>query len=280
LLLAGRKVITDDDLFTRDEMSRDPLYTELLAPIGLRWWAAVGAGSGLWRISIQRTSDEGPFSSNDKVALAELSERLTETARLSKAVGDVALSSTTNALNLVGQPALLLDRLGFVLQTNASAEALFNDDLRARNRRLFVRDIAARHAVERVTDQLRTVPNTIHVRGDPIIARRETGRPIVIDVLPIHGAARTPFLGARALMLLTDLNNSRRRAQGAVMKQAFGLTVAEARVAEFLAMGGSIEHAAQELRISRETARNQLKAVFAKTGTHRQGELVALLARL
>ena len=36
--------------------------------------------------------------------------------------------------------------------------------------------------------------------------------------------------------------------------------------------------AAGELGLARETARNQLKAVFAKTGTHRQGELIALLA--
>jgi DNA-binding CsgD family transcriptional regulator len=34
------------------------------------------------------------------------------------------------------------------------------------------------------------------------------------------------------------------------------------------------------LEISRETARNQLKAVFVKTATHRQGELVALLSGL
>ena len=38
--------------------------------------------------------------------------------------------------------------------------------------------------------------------------------------------------------------------------------------------------AARELKISRETARNQLKSVFAKTDTHRQSELVALLLQV
>jgi DNA-binding CsgD family transcriptional regulator len=47
-----------------------------------------------------------------------------------------------------------------------------------------------------------------------------------------------------------------------------------------IAEGLNPERAAQQLGISKATARNQLKAVFAKTATHRQGELVALLSRL
>jgi DNA-binding CsgD family transcriptional regulator len=41
-----------------------------------------------------------------------------------------------------------------------------------------------------------------------------------------------------------------------------------------------VEEAARTLGIARETARNQLKAVLAKTGTHRQSELVAMISRL
>jgi DNA-binding CsgD family transcriptional regulator len=41
----------------------------------------------------------------------------------------------------------------------------------------------------------------------------------------------------------------------------------------------SIETAADNLGVAYETARNMLKSIFQKTDTHRQGELVALLAR-
>jgi DNA-binding CsgD family transcriptional regulator len=57
------------------------------------------------------------------------------------------------------------------------------------------------------------------------------------------------------------------------------LTPAEGRVAALIAQGIAPERAAERLGVSRETVRNQLRAVFAKTGTHRQSELVALLAR-
>ena len=56
-----------------------------------------------------------------------------------------------------------------------------------------------------------------------------------------------------------------------------GLTPAEARLASHLAGGTSLEEASESLGVSIHTARTQLKAVFAKTGTRRQGELVALL---
>jgi DNA-binding CsgD family transcriptional regulator len=62
--------------------------------------------------------------------------------------------------------------------------------------------------------------------------------------------------------------------------KVFGLTPAEARLAATIANGSSIEDAAQILNVSNDTVRHQLKAVFHKTDTHRQSQLVALLARL
>ena len=66
----------------------------------------------------------------------------------------------------------------------------------------------------------------------------------------------------------------------AILAKTFRLTPAEAKLASVIARGASPEIAAGELKISRETARNQLKSVFAKTNTHRQSELVALLLQV
>ncbi|MBX3547431.1 helix-turn-helix transcriptional regulator [Chelatococcus sp.] len=57
----------------------------------------------------------------------------------------------------------------------------------------------------------------------------------------------------------------------------FRLTVAETRLVEVLLRGRSLANAALELDIAYETARTHLRAVFAKTGTHRQAELLALI---
>jgi DNA-binding CsgD family transcriptional regulator len=97
-------------------------------------------------------------------------------------------------------------------------------------------------------------------------------------VLPVDAIARGPFLGARAILVFTDLK-IRPGPEPGLLRRAFSLTAAEARLAAVIATGVSPEEAAERLEIARETARKQLKSVFEKTGAHRQGELVALLSR-
>ena len=62
--------------------------------------------------------------------------------------------------------------------------------------------------------------------------------------------------------------------------QTFGLTIAEARLATLIGSGISLRTAAVELGIGYETARTELKAVFQKTETARQAELVWLISTL
>jgi DNA-binding CsgD family transcriptional regulator len=59
----------------------------------------------------------------------------------------------------------------------------------------------------------------------------------------------------------------------------FGLTPAEIRLAAYVVHGGTVASYAKQHAVSRNTARNQLQAIYGKTGTHRQAELVALLLR-
>ena len=281
LLLGGQTVIVDQDLITKDEMERHPFYNEWLRGQGLQWFMGVGfwAGSSLWGLSIQRTPREGPFETEDKLVIASISERLTEAATLSKAVGRQVLLGVSSALELVGQAAVALDRRGFVLETNSAAQNLFGNEIGIRERRLWARDKVAKSRLDNLIDQLQAVSDNAIIRGSPIAVRRERLPPILIRPLPIPSPARSPFLGARLLLILSDLV-SKPRPDPAVLREVFGLTPVESSVAAIMSTGASPEQAAEEIGIAFETVRNHLKAVFAKTGTHRQGQLVALLSRL
>jgi DNA-binding CsgD family transcriptional regulator len=185
----------------------------------------------------------------------------------------------TNALNLVRQPALVVDRLGFMIDTKAAADEMFDSEIRVRDRQLCVIDKRAMAELGRLIDQIRTAADTEPLPAAPIIVRRQAKPPVLIRMLPIEAAARSPFLGARALMIFIDLAQ-RSIPDARLLSQIFGLTAAEAKLAALLGAGDSIECAAGRLEISPATARTQLKVVFTKTDTHRQSELTALLSRL
>ncbi|WOH68343.1 hypothetical protein [Bradyrhizobium sp. BWA-3-5] len=275
------EIVTDHDILTPEQIRSNPMYNEVLYPFGLRWFAGVGfwAGSAAWALAIQRTGREGPFGAQDKRLLARLAPRLTETATLSTAMGRIALTSMTDVLSCVRQPALVINRQGMVLSTNAAADAGFDEEIRIKDRQLVVRDKKAATELDQLIDMIRSTPDIAALPAAPIAIRRTAKPPVVVRVLPVDGAARSVFLGARAMLVLSNLA-PRPAPEPGLISQAFGLTSAESRLVSLLASGRSLEEAAQTLRIARETARNQLKSAFSKTGTHRQAELISLVSQL
>ncbi|WP_158237556.1 helix-turn-helix transcriptional regulator [Bradyrhizobium forestalis] len=273
--------MTDLDVMTAEQIRSDPMYNEVLFPFGYRWFAGVGfwADTAAWALTIQRTGREGAFEARDKQVLAQLAPRLTETATLATAVGRVALTSMTDVLNRVQQPALVLNREGIVLRTNEVADRGFDDEVRIRERRLVLRDKQAMTKLEQLISLIRSTPDASAIPASPILVRRTTKPPVVLRILPVDGAARSVFLGARAMLILSNLVPPA-APDPTLIGQAFDLTPAESRLAALLATGASLAGAAEQLRISRETARNHLKSVFSKTGAHRQPELVKLLLQL
>ncbi len=285
LLLSGKYVIRDQDIFLQEsEMNRDPMYAALERH-GFRWWSAISfrSGSALWALSLQRTIKEGMFEDDEIELLAPLSQSLTEVATLSKAVGRQVLNGSLNALNMIAEPALALTATGVVLDVNEQASNLFDEDLRIRNKRLFMRDAKAMTTLDRILAEIKDESDSRlrpRVRaGNTVIVHRETKRPIMLTVLPVHGAARSPFSDARFIVTFRDLEKIR-PAPAQLLSDVFSLTPAEGRIAMMIAAGRSPEEIAEELSLSRETVRTQIKAVFHKTRTHRQNELAALVARV
>ena len=64
------------------------------------------------------------------------------------------------------------------------------------------------------------------------------------------------------------------------LRNIFGMTVSESRLAGLLLSGMTLNDAAEHLNVRISTVREQLSSIFAKTGTSRQAELFALLSRL
>jgi len=104
----------------------------------------------------------------------------------------------------------------------------------------------------------------------------EPSRPVILRVVLFSdGKASSPH----SVVILIDLAVTPRPSAAALQK-IFDLTPAEARLAIEMACGKSPEEIAVAANVAVGTVRKQLASVFVKTNTHRQVELVALLARL
>jgi DNA-binding CsgD family transcriptional regulator len=209
--------------------------------------------------------------------LASFTRRLIEIATVTGARR--TSSSPTAALNAMRLPAIALDQRGFVADANAAADVVFDNDIKIKDRRLFVRDLAARTQLKEVIDRLKDLHRLESLALEPVIVPRMDKLPVIVRIWPFEGPSHPPGQDVRALLTLNALG-PRPGPPAAIVAKTFRLTPSEAKLACIIARGAPPGIAARELKISRETARNQLKSVFAKTDTHRQSELVALLLQV
>jgi DNA-binding CsgD family transcriptional regulator len=96
-------------------------------------------------------------------------------------------------------------------------------------------------------------------------------------ITPILGRTRHSTLADAAVVLFVSDPEFRDVSLTNVLTDVYGLTPAEAELAQLLAQGRSLEEAARQRHVTLNTARSQLKQVFAKTETNRQGELLQLV---
>jgi DNA-binding CsgD family transcriptional regulator len=209
--------------------------------------------------------------------LASFTRRLIEIAAAANTQGSDR--SPTTALNMMRLPAIALDRHGLVVGVNTAAEAIFDNDVKIKDRRLFVHEVKARALLKKAIDNLRTPHRLNPLATEPIIVQRQNKLPVIVRIWPCQVAADAAAQEMRAILTLNALG-PRRGPPAAILAKTFGLTPSEAKLACIIARGAPPNMAAQELNVSRETARNQLKSIFAKTYTHRQSELVALLLQV
>ena len=110
-----------------------------------------------------------------------------------------------------------------------------------------------------------------------MVPRREGRRPLSLLVAPLRrGHPWRPAPPATAIVLIADPEQAT-ATDGAHLRELYGLTATEARMAVALLDADRLQDIADRFGVSLSTIRIHLQRVFEKTGTHRQAELVRLL---
>ena len=267
--------IPDSILYTPEEMRNDPAYRDMLHPRGMGWASATAialpTGDDMV-IALERAYDQGSASS---AVLATLNEVHSHLARASFVAARMQLErarAATQALALLGIPALVFADSGKALAANQLIEALSGFISWRTKDRIALTDARAdtllRAAIATVGQD-----DTPNVRSFPV---RNTDSAMIAHVVPIRGSARDIFLRCAALLMLTPVTRPEAPSVE-LIRSLFDLTPAEARVARGLAAGQTVKGMAAESGTSTNTVRSQVKVVLAKTGYSRQSDVVALL---
>jgi DNA-binding CsgD family transcriptional regulator len=226
---------------------------------------------------ISRGTD--PFPADALGPLIEVARRMARIVSVSAKLSMTNAENEIDTLDRVGCSAILIDRNGYVKRVNRHAEKLLCSDFAIRHGKLWTSASSSLARLDRFLTDIESSKRTGGPLPQPVILARD-GRPwLLLEALPLAAAAMEIFDGCRAILVITDLTCAA-SPNAAVLGAIYGLTKAETRLAAALCEGNDLPTLAKTFNVSHETLRGQLKTVFAKTGSRRQAELVARLARV
>ncbi|MBI1197090.1 MAG: hypothetical protein GC203_04430 [Phenylobacterium sp.] len=278
-------IVADDDAMPKAELVRTPFYNEFMRPFGLHSVLRLGLtahGDDAAFLMVSRTAQKDRFGEPALGLARRLHQHVIRAFDLGQKVvaqqprrlaGEAGLAASPHALFVV-------EADGRVLYANPAAEALMTA-------RIGVGVVGGRlsAASSRATQQLHGLiaragaATPWERRGGAMtlisLARR---LPIPVSVAPLRAEASVAIRQApTVLVCVNDLETPRRLSEER-LRDIFGLSPAEARVAAALFEGDTPREAAERLGISFYTVRGHLVRIFEKTGVSRQAELTKLLA--
>jgi DNA-binding CsgD family transcriptional regulator len=280
-----RPVVTESDLFTPDELDRHPFNAELMNRHGMRWNANcfLGAVDG-WEtgLGMERTAKRERFSAEETDALRSILPHMRTAAQVASRLALAKGQGMLEAFDNLGCAALLLGHNGRVTSHNTQAKPYIGRDITIVQGCLLATHKGSNDGLQRLVGGVLGNPMQppAHRQTVATLTRRDgSGRPLFALGMPLVGAAQDVFQHAKAMVLLID-PDAQVSPPELILRHGFSLTPAELRLALAMIRGVTLADYAETNRVTIGTARIQLKAVMAKTGTHRQADLVALLARL
>jgi|GEM_PF-3009656 len=281
--MARETVYPTRAMVPQKEFRHSIIYNEFCRPLDVEHGAgAFLSTGGPWgmRFSLQRTRTQGEFSDTDIALLQQLVPHLRRSLLISRELSH-ARGNLEASIEQLLVPCILLNDSQRIVAMNRGAHNLIecHPGIAVRQDRLMVmhpetahrlntliRNCASGHSDDRLSD------------GGFVKLPRKQRMPLVISVTAFRSDNQTgPWNDSQTVALLFYDPERKIFPSEQILLEIYGLTRAEARIATLLTAGYRIEEITGKLRVSENTVKCHLKAIFAKTGTHRQSEVVSLL---
>ena len=276
---------TGSEVVSEAELSRSEYFNDYLRPQGLFYMTGVSVKPDdqlVLSFSALRGRAKGDLSRQELKAIQTLVPHLQRALQIRQRLETAELlqKASWQVLDNCIAAIVLVDRHRRIRGLSREAEQILkaNDGIGVRDNRLVTNIGQQDAAMNDLIDSC--FRNDLPVRapgGHLLVNRPSLKRPLslLVDPLPSLGSMWRPPLAA---ILIRDSGGKLRLSPGA-LQTTFRLTPAESRLAILLAEGKALDEIGAELRVTQNTLRSQLKRIFTKTDTRRQGELISLILR-
>ncbi|MHB9800221.1 helix-turn-helix transcriptional regulator [Pseudomonas sp. MT3] len=262
-----------------ERICRDPYYQEFQRPNGMQNISCLKineqTSAGIYLSVLTSVGARDPTPA-EQALLSRLSQHLVRAAQMFERVGDMRqeLAKRDLLLDLHPTPLWLLDGDTRVLYANQAAQQ------RLRQHKPTFHEIFGRLQCRQHNARLQSLvrhaaPRQGKGQAGWLPLSDGSGLELLVTPVPAEAGFNQSFQRPLALLALLDPQR-----QGSLLGELFGLTPAERRLGDLLVRGLTPEQCAEHLGTSINTIRSQLRALFRKTQTSRQAELVSLLVRL
>ncbi len=278
------------DDYTRDPgvLYRSSYYNEWMQPQGFRYSLGntlTTDRSGIANVTLLRAPDLPTFNAREVKDFERLNGHLLRALRIRECLGEARLRRDllADALDEIEAGMLLVSPEGRLVHGNrAGLQRL------ARGDGLVYREgrVQSAHAPQQAALEMHLrshAPQNV-LNAAPrecLLLQRSVGaQPLRVNAVGLS----LPMSSKQAeracvLLILSTPGGSPAEAPMGWLRQTYGLTEAEARLAQSLHGGLRLHEAAEHLGVTYGTARTRLKFVFAKMGVRRQAELLTRIAR-
>lgn len=266
------------------ELAKTEIFNRFMLRFGAvhGLFAAAENCESLWvSLSLYRGENTSSFDESELRVMNALAPHLQNAFKLHFRFAEMKVQndSLESVLNMLGTGVFFLGRKGEILASNCIADRLIaeQDGLVATPSGLRCTHAASALRLAKLIGDSIAISDALGDRsGGGTLIPRNLRPPLQVRVSPLLittlGSARTPA----AVVFVNDPQNEQ-RAPNHTLRELFGLTPAESRVALLMARGESVNRLADLIGVSRNTVRSQVKSIYAKTGVNRQTDLIRLL---